>query len=104
MNKEEILRKSRLENHVQDERDKVISAQSMAVGAVGMAVIITLLVLVRLFIKGETGSDLFAVYFGYLAVAQSYRFVLLRGKMRLFIAAGYSVLALLNLIGYIWKG
>ena len=43
MTKEEILRRSRLENHVQDERDKVISAQSTMVGMIGMTVIFLLL-------------------------------------------------------------
>ena len=51
MNKEEILRKSRLENHVQDERDKVISAQSTMVGMIGMTVIFLLLLVIRLFWK-----------------------------------------------------
>lgn len=105
MNKEEILRKSRLENHVQDERDKVISAQSTMVGMIGMTVIFLLLLLViRLFWKGGSLFDIGAMYFGYLAVAQFYQFALLRGKMRLFLAVGYTAVALLNLVGYIWKG
>ena len=104
MNKEEILRKSRLENHVQDERDKVISAQSTMVGMIGMTVIFLLLLVIRLFWKGGSLFDIGAMYFGYLAVAQFYQFALLRGKMRLFLAIGYTAVALLNLMGYIWKG
>lgn len=104
MNKEEILRKSRLENHVQDERDKVISAQSTMVGMIGMTVIFLLLLVIRLFWKDGSLFDIGAMYFGYLAVAQFYQFALLRGKMRLFLAVGYTAVALLNLIGYIWKG
>ena len=104
MTKDEILRKSRLENHVQDERDKVISAQSTMVGMIGMTVIFLLLLVIRLFWKDESLFDISALYFGYLAVAQFYQFALLRGKMRLITAIGYTVAALLNLIGYIWKG
>ena len=54
MNKEEILRRSRLENHVQDERDKVISAQSTMVGMIGMTVIFLLLLVIRLLWKDES--------------------------------------------------
>ena len=68
MNKEEILRKSRLENHVQDERDKVISAQSTMVGMIGMTVIFLLLLVIRLFWKDGSLFDIGAMYFGYLAV------------------------------------
>ena len=104
MNKEEILRKSRLENHVQDERDKVISAQSTMVGMIGMTVIFLLLLAIRLLWKDGSLFDIGAMYFGYLAVAQFYQFALLRGKMRLFLAVGYTAVALLNLVGYICRG
>lgn len=104
MTKEEILRRSRLENHVQDERDKVISAQSTMVGMIGMTVIFLLLLVIRLFWKDGSLFDIGAMYFGYLAVAQFYQFALLQGKMRLFLAVGYTAVAMLNLIGYIWKG
>ena len=62
MNKEEILRRSRLENHVQDERDKVISAQSTMVGMIGMTVIFLLLLVIRLFWKDESLFDIGAMY------------------------------------------
>lgn len=62
MNKEEILRKSRLENHVQDERDKVISAQSTMVGMIGMTVIFLLLLVIRLLWKDGSLFDIGAMY------------------------------------------
>ena len=64
MNKEEILRRSRLENHVQDERDKVISAQSTMVGMIGMTVIFLLLLVIRLLWKDGSLFDIGAMYFG----------------------------------------
>ena len=73
-----------LENHVQDERDKVISAQSTMVGMIGMTVIFLLLLVIRLLWKDGSLFDIGAMYFGYLAVAQFYQFALLRGKMRCF--------------------
>lgn len=104
MTKEEILLQEPPGNHVQDERDKVISAQSTMVGMIGMTVIFLLLLAIRLLWKDESLFDIGAMYFGYLAVAQFYQFALLRGKMRLITAIGYTVAALLNLVGYIWKG
>ena len=99
-----MLRKSRLANHGQDVRDKVLSALSTMVGMFGMTVFFLLLLVIRLLWKDGSLFDIGAMYFGYLSVAQFYQFALLRGKMRLITAIGYTVAALLNLIGYIWKG
>ena len=104
MNKEEILAKSRQENQYQDERDKMISAQAGTYGAIGMAVLFVVLFLIRLLMKGGTAYDLLAMYFGYLAVTNIYKSTLLKGKTEIFAAVIYSIITLVWLVLYVWKG
>ena len=104
MNKEEILAKSRQENQYQDERDKMISAQAGTYGAIGMAVLFVVLFLIRLLMKGGTAYDLLAMYFGYLAVTNIYKSTLLKGKTEIFAAVIYSIITLVWLVLYFWKG
>ena len=104
MNKEAILERSRRENYYQDERSKVEAAQSMAFGALGMAGIFIVLFLLRLFYKGGTAYDLFAMYFGFLAVSSIYSYRLLKDKKHLMSSVCYVLCTLVWLILYIWKG
>ncbi len=104
MNKEEILAKSRQENQYQDERDKMISAQAGTYGAIGMAVLFVVLFLIRLLMKGGTAYDLLAMYFGYLAATNIYKSTLLKGKTEIFAAVIYSIVTLVWLVLYVWKG
>lgn len=104
MNKEEILEKSKKENRYHDEREQSISSQAMTYGALGMAVMFVILFCVRLFLKGGTSYDLLAMYFGYLAVSSIYKWRLLKGKKECFSAIIYSVVSIVWLVLYIWKG
>ncbi len=104
MNKEEILAKSRKENQYHDERDRQISAQATTYGALGMAVMFVILFVIRVFMKGGTSYDLFAMYFGFLAVSSIYKLKLLKGKTEIFTAIIYTIITSIWLILYILKG
>lgn len=54
--------------------------------------------------KGGTAYDLLAMYFGYLAVTNIYKSTLLKGKTEIFAAVIYSIITLVWLVLYVWKG
>lgn len=104
MDKENILAKSRAENYYQDEREKLIARTSMAYGAIGMAIMLIILVFVQFFSHNGTTFGLFALYTSFFAVSYLYRYKLLRDKMQRNMAIFYTLVALVWLMLYIWKG
>lgn len=104
MNKEEILEKSRMENKNQDERERTVAAQANTYGMLGMAVIFIILFLIRFFVKGGNAYDLFAMYFGFIAVSSVYRWKVLGGKAAAVSAVMMSVITVIWMVLYIIYG
>lgn len=80
MKKEEILAKSRKENIIQDEREKIINDKAKAVGKIGMIIVLIIICITRMIFGKTDISDLCALGFGYLSAESIYKYILLRRK------------------------
>lgn len=103
MNKEDILRKAREGNKNHDEREEYITTKAFSYGAIGMAVAFIILFLIRLFYKGGTSYDLLAMYGSFLFAHYIYKYRMTKNKIDLFTLICWAIVAVTNLILYIWR-
>ena len=102
MNKDEILSKSKMENRMQDEREKDIRFRGNVFGALGATVLCLILVLIRLS-RGESVGDLVALMFSLAGCRFTYEGIKLKHGYTILLGVAQLVLMVYFLFEY-WMG
>ena len=101
MNKEEILEKSRQDNHGQDFAELEVSKSSMALGWIVAICILSIVAVVEAVKYGRMNSGIFFAVMAGLSTIFIRKYLILRHKHELFISIVYVVAALAFLASWI---
>lgn len=101
MNKEEILKRSRIEFRNKDEREELIDTKAFMYGGAALGFTFIILAGVKILLKGELIYDLLAMFEAFLAAYYFYKYKMLNDKVNLFMMLIWGFAAIINLYLFI---
>ena len=102
MDKEELLRRSRLENKKGDERELDLLQKSTKAGMLAGLIFCLVIMVVKMFL-GQPYQDVYSLYAVMMAVQNLYRWHSQKEKIFLLVGLGWGAVGSFLFVVYLWQ-